>query len=105
MGQPLFNMTFQNMQNSIAEFEVIKGKLNSIHGRIAGDVQAINAGWGGESGPAYQAAMAQWETKFGTIIQRLQDVITALGGTRTGMQRLESDNTSYVQGFSNALNT
>lgn len=105
MGSPLVNMTFQNMQKSIVEFEVIKGKLNSIHGRIVGDVQAINAGWGGESGPAYQAAMGQWETKFGTIIQRLQDVITALGGTKTGMQRLESDNTMHIQGFSSTLNT
>lgn len=105
MSSPLVNMTFQNMQNSIVEFENIRGKLNSIYGQIVGDVEAIKAGWGGDSGPAYQAAMGQWEGKFGTILQRLQDIITALGGTKTGMQRLESDNTMHVQGFSSALNT
>ena len=91
------------MAKSRGDFETLRTELERQRALIEDDIQAVKGGWGGSSGPAYQIAMQRWDEKFRFVIQRLNDVIVALGGTSDRMRAMEEQNHASVQNIASQL--
>ncbi|WP_181871007.1 WXG100 family type VII secretion target [Sphaerisporangium album] len=55
--------------------------IGSIQSQLQGHVADLRAGWGGQSGMAFETVYNQWNTELGVVLRELQELARKLHAT------------------------
>jgi WXG100 family type VII secretion target len=65
--------------------------IGTIQTQLQGHVSDLRAGWGGQSGMAFESVYNQWNTELGVVLRELQELSRKLRQVETQYRTTEDD--------------
>ncbi|GII86552.1 hypothetical protein Ssi03_45420 [Sphaerisporangium siamense] len=78
--------------------------IGGIQTQLQGHVTDLRAGWGGQSGMAFESVYDQWNTELGIVLRELQELARKLHATESQYRRTEDAQAATAQRLTADIN-
>ncbi|GGL14941.1 hypothetical protein Sme01_16260 [Sphaerisporangium melleum] len=105
MSQEQTSAQLPQIVESAKKTEAAHTLIGSIHTQLHGHVAELRAGWGGQSGMAFEAVYNEWSRELSNVLGELQGLAQKLHQVEARYRNTEADQEAVVKRVGGGLLT
>ncbi|WP_248961029.1 WXG100 family type VII secretion target [Sphaerisporangium perillae] len=104
MGQQQTAAALPQIVESAKKTDEAHTFIASIQTQLHGHVAELRAGWGGQSGMAFESVFNSWNTELNVVLRELQELARKLHAAETRYRQTEVDQAAVAHRLTGSIN-